>query len=102
MPAAPKRKIATKPKPRAKAADAKTGGPLDILIAGAGYVGLATAAAIAHAAPHLSVRVVDPAPDGVWKKDGRASAIAAAASRMLEAARLLGCDPARRRSRSPR
>ena len=61
---------------------------LDILIAGAGYVGLATAAAIAHAAPHLAIRIVDPAPEGVWKKDGRASAIAAAAIRMLEE---LGC-----------
>jgi 2-octaprenyl-6-methoxyphenol hydroxylase len=60
----------------------------DILIAGAGYVGLATAAAIAHAAPHLAIRVVDPAPEGVWKKDARASAIAAAASRMLAE---LGC-----------
>lgn len=57
---------------------------LDILIAGAGYVGLATAAAIAHAAPHLAIRIVDPAPEGVWKKDGRASAIALAAVRMLE------------------
>ncbi|GAB4354917.1 MAG: ubiquinone biosynthesis hydroxylase [Oricola sp.] len=63
-------------------------GKLDILIAGAGYVGLATAAAIAHAAPHLAIRVVDPAPEGAWKKDGRASAIAAAAVRMLEE---LGC-----------
>jgi len=57
----------------------KDPGNLDILIAGAGYVGLATAAAIAHAAPHLAIRVVDPAPEGVWKKDARASAIAAAA-----------------------
>lgn len=58
--------------------------PLDILIAGAGYVGLAAAAAISHAAPHLAIRIVDPAPQDVWKKDGRASAIAAAAVRMLE------------------
>ncbi|MFZ2102423.1 MAG: ubiquinone biosynthesis hydroxylase [Oricola sp.] len=88
MPAAPKRKTVAKPKAQAKSKDATPRGPLDILIAGAGYVGLATAAAIAHAAPHLSIRVVDPAPEGVWKKDGRASAIAAAASRMLEE---LGC-----------
>jgi 2-octaprenyl-6-methoxyphenol hydroxylase len=58
--------------------------PADILVAGAGYVGLATAAAIADAAPHLRIRIVDPAPEGVWKKDGRASAIAAAACRMLK------------------
>lgn len=61
---------------------------IDVLIAGAGYVGLATAAAIADAAPHLAIRIVDAAPKDVWKKDGRASAIAAAASRMLNK---LGC-----------
>ena len=60
----------------------------DILVAGAGYVGLATAVAMARAAPSLSVRVVDAAPEGVWERDGRASAIAAAATRMLEE---LGC-----------
>lgn len=56
----------------------------DIVIAGAGYVGLTTAVAIADAAPHLKIVVVDAAPEGVWEKDGRASAIAAAAVRMLE------------------
>ncbi|MEL6436104.1 MAG: ubiquinone biosynthesis hydroxylase [Pseudomonadota bacterium] len=55
----------------------------DILIAGAGYVGLAAALAIADAAPGLSVRVVDPTPESVWERDGRASAIASAASKML-------------------
>ncbi|MGV3550292.1 ubiquinone biosynthesis hydroxylase [Rhizobium sp.] len=58
---------------------------LDILIGGGGYVGLAVAVSIKKAAPHLSVTVIDAAPDGVWKKDARASAIAAAASRMLDA-----------------
>jgi len=56
----------------------------DIVIAGAGYVGLTTAVAIADAAPHLKIVLVDAAPEGVWEKDGRASAIAAAAVRMLE------------------
>ncbi len=56
----------------------------DIVIAGAGYVGLTTAVAIADAAPHLMIVLVDAAPEGVWKKDGRASAVAAAAVRMLE------------------
>ncbi|MBO0661323.1 ubiquinone biosynthesis hydroxylase [Jiella sp. MQZ9-1] len=56
---------------------------VDVLIAGAGYVGLSTAVAIKHAAPHLSVMIVDAAPEGAWQKDGRASAIAAAAARML-------------------
>lgn len=55
----------------------------DIMIAGAGYVGLATALSIAKSAPDLRIVVADAAPDGVWEKDGRASAIAAAACRML-------------------
>ncbi|WP_224008120.1 ubiquinone biosynthesis hydroxylase [Aureimonas sp. SA4125] len=55
----------------------------DIVVAGAGYVGLATAVAIADAAPSLKIVLVDAAPEGAWKRDGRASAIAAAAIRML-------------------
>ena len=55
----------------------------DVVVAGAGYVGLATAVAIADAAPSLKIVIVDAAPEGVWQKDGRASAIAAAAIRML-------------------
>lgn len=61
---------------------------LDVLIAGAGYVGLATGVAMKQACPHMKIAVVDAAPPGIWKKDGRASAIAAAASRMLAR---LGC-----------
>ena len=57
---------------------------LDVLVAGAGYVGLAVAVAIKSARPSLSVAIVDAAPAGVWQRDGRASAIAAAASRMLD------------------
>ena len=57
---------------------------LDVLVAGAGYVGLAVAVALKQARPSLSVAIVDAAPAGVWEKDGRASAIAAAARRMLE------------------
>ncbi|MGB3832569.1 MAG: ubiquinone biosynthesis hydroxylase [Mesorhizobium sp.] len=57
---------------------------LDVLIAGAGYVGLATAVSIKQARPSLAVAVVDAAPEGTWRRDGRASAIAAAACRMLE------------------
>ncbi|OLP60455.1 2-octaprenyl-6-methoxyphenyl hydroxylase [Xaviernesmea oryzae] len=56
----------------------------DVLIAGGGYVGLSLAVAVKAAAPHLSVRVVDGAPEGAWKRDGRASALAAAATRMLD------------------
>ena len=57
---------------------------VDILIGGGGYVGLSAAVAVKAAAPHLSVLVVDAAPKEVWKKDERASAIAAGACRMLE------------------
>ena len=64
-------------------AEAEPGERADIVIAGAGYVGLATAVAIKESAPHLNIVLVDAAPEGVWKKDGRASAIAAAAVRML-------------------
>jgi 2-octaprenyl-6-methoxyphenol hydroxylase len=56
----------------------------DILIAGAGYVGLATAVAIKSSAPDLDIRVVDPAPPGAFERDSRASAVAAAAARMLD------------------
>lgn len=56
---------------------------IDILIAGGGYVGLSLAVSVKTSAPHLVVAVIDGAPEGSWKKDERASAIAAAASRML-------------------
>ena len=61
---------------------------LDILVAGAGYVGLAVAVSLKSARPELAIGVVDAAPAGVWERDTRASAVAAAASRMLER---LGC-----------
>lgn len=62
--------------------------PLDVLVAGAGYVGLATAVSLKQARPSLAVAIVDAAPPGAWERDGRASAIAAAACRMLDQ---LGC-----------
>ncbi|TPN47813.1 MULTISPECIES: ubiquinone biosynthesis hydroxylase [unclassified Mesorhizobium] len=65
-------------------ADAKTRSGLDVLVAGAGYVGLATAVSLKQARPGLAVALVDAAPAGAWQKDGRASAIAAAACRMLD------------------
>lgn len=58
---------------------------LDILVAGGGYVGLSVAVSIKSAAPHLKIMVVDAGARDGWKKDGRASAIAAAAGRMLNA-----------------
>jgi 2-octaprenyl-6-methoxyphenol hydroxylase len=61
---------------------------LDVLVAGAGYVGLAAAVSLKQARPGLAIAVVDAAPPGVWKNDGRASAIAAATSRLLDR---LGC-----------
>jgi 2-octaprenyl-6-methoxyphenol hydroxylase len=57
---------------------------LDVVVAGGGYVGLSVAVAIKQAAPHLAVQVIEAAPEDVWKKDMRASAIIAAATRMLD------------------
>jgi Ubiquinone biosynthesis hydroxylase, UbiH/UbiF/VisC/COQ6 family len=64
------------------------GGEIDLLVVGAGYVGLATAVAVKLARPSLRIMVIDAAPEGAWERDGRASAIAAAACRMLAQ---LGC-----------
>ena len=61
----------------------KEGSIIDCVIAGGGYVGLSTAVAIKASAPHLSVTLIDAAPEKAILKDERASAIAAAASRML-------------------
>ena len=56
----------------------------DVIVAGAGYVGMTIAVAIAQARSSLSVAVVDAAPQGAWRNDGRAFAVAAAGVRMLE------------------
>lgn len=56
---------------------------LDILVCGAGYVGLSAALAIKLANPSLAIAVIDAAPAEVWRKDQRASAIAAGAKRLL-------------------
>lgn len=56
----------------------------DIIIAGGGYVGLCVAVAIVDQAPHLKLLIADGAPQEALQKDERASAIAAAACRMLE------------------
>ncbi|WP_064683864.1 ubiquinone biosynthesis hydroxylase [Rhizobium bangladeshense] len=57
---------------------------LDMLVVGGGYVGLSAAVAVKQAAPHLKVSVVEAAPEHAWKGDGRASAVIAAAVKMLE------------------
>ncbi|MEP3277843.1 MAG: ubiquinone biosynthesis hydroxylase [Stappiaceae bacterium] len=57
---------------------------LDLLIAGGGYVGLSLALALKQADPTIDVAVVDMRPRAAIEKDGRASAIAAAAKRMLD------------------
>jgi 2-octaprenyl-6-methoxyphenol hydroxylase len=80
----PERNLAGKEFAMVDKADAKNRTALDILVAGAGYVGLAAAVSLKQARPSLAVAVVDAAPAGVWQKDGRASAIAAAACRMLD------------------
>lgn len=56
----------------------------DILIAGGGSAGLTAALAIKHGAPDISVEVVDAKVPNAGKRDERASAIAAAAKRMLD------------------
>jgi 2-octaprenyl-6-methoxyphenol hydroxylase len=65
-------------------AGTKTNLRTDILIAGAGYVGLASAVAIKSSAPDLEIQIVDAAPPGAFERDTRASAVAAAAARMLD------------------
>jgi 2-octaprenyl-6-methoxyphenol hydroxylase len=64
-----------------------TDGPLDtdILIAGGGYVGLSLAVGLATSVPGARVAVVDVRPWRTLAGDPRASAIAAAARRMLDA-----------------
>ncbi|KEC71745.1 UNVERIFIED_ORG: 2-octaprenyl-6-methoxyphenol hydroxylase [Rhizobium esperanzae] len=57
---------------------------LDMLVVGGGYVGLSAAVAVKQAAPHLKISVVEAAPEHVWKSDARASAVIAAAVKMLE------------------
>ncbi|MEM1364805.1 MAG: ubiquinone biosynthesis hydroxylase [Pseudomonadota bacterium] len=74
----------TSPDTKSENAEHDYGKPHDIVIAGAGYVGMSLAVSVKQAAPHLSVMVVDPAPQGAFRNDPRASAIAAAASRMLD------------------
>lgn len=57
---------------------------LDMLVVGGGYVGLSVAVAVKQSAPHLKVEVIEAAPEHVWEKDERASAVIAAATKMLQ------------------
>ena len=60
--------------------------PIDVLIAGGGFAGLALAIALRDGlGDSFSVTVADPALASAQSKDPRASAIAAAARRMFEA-----------------
>ncbi|MET3598893.1 ubiquinone biosynthesis hydroxylase [Martelella mangrovi] len=56
----------------------------DIIIVGGGYVGLSVAVATKMAAPHLDIELMEAAPEHVWQKDERASAIISAAINMLK------------------
>ena len=58
-------------KPKEAEANGSREAPLDVLIAGAGYVGLTAAVSLKQARPGLAIAVVDAAPAGVWQKDGR-------------------------------
>lgn len=55
----------------------------DVVVAGGGYVGASLAVALAEGDPRLSIAVIDPTPPTAGP-DARASAIAAAARRMLD------------------
>ncbi|MXN64841.1 ubiquinone biosynthesis hydroxylase [Stappia sp. GBMRC 2046] len=57
---------------------------LDVLIGGGGYVGLSLAVALKQADPAIRVALVDLRQRAEMEKDPRASAIIAAASRMLD------------------
>ncbi|MEP4770125.1 MAG: ubiquinone biosynthesis hydroxylase [Roseibium sp.] len=61
----------------------KTEEMFDVVIAGGGYVGLSLAVALKQGDSQLNCAVVDPKPMDSLHLDPRASAIAAAASRML-------------------
>jgi len=61
---------------------------VDVVVVGGGYVGLSLAVALKAAAAHLDVLVIEAALKDAWKRDPRASAIAAATVRML---RQMGC-----------
>ena len=65
-------------------ASARSAQRIDALIGGAGFAGLALAIALRQGlGPSFSVTVADPALTGA-AKDGRASAIVAAARRLFE------------------
>lgn len=68
----------------AKTRTAKGGDRLDVLIGGGGYVGLSLAVALKQADPAIQVALVDLRQRSEMEKDPRASAIIAAASRMLD------------------
>ncbi|KAA6205011.1 MAG: ubiquinone biosynthesis hydroxylase [Candidatus Tokpelaia sp.] len=55
----------------------------DIIIVGGAYVGLCLAVAVKEACPQLDIIVLDAGAKDAWQHDLRASAIAAAAVRML-------------------
>lgn len=65
-----------------KAANAEA--PLDVFIAGGGYVGLSLALALKQGDPSLAVAIADARPPEAFQKDERASAFAAAACRMFK------------------
>lgn len=62
---------------------AERGELLDVLVGGGGYVGLSLGVALKQADPGMKVAVVDMRPRAALENDPRASAVAAAASRML-------------------
>jgi len=75
--------MASRARPSTAGRGARTETATDILVAGAGYVGLLAAVSIKAARPELRIAIADAAPADAWQRDTRASAVAASARRML-------------------
>jgi len=56
---------------------------MDVVIVGGSYIGMSLGVALKIAAPQLDVMVIEAAEQDAWRKDPRASAVAAATVRML-------------------
>jgi len=57
---------------------------MDVVIAGGSHIGMSLGVALKIAMPQLDVMVIEAAPQDAWRKDPRASALAAATVRMLQ------------------
>jgi 2-octaprenyl-6-methoxyphenol hydroxylase len=76
--------LAVKARSGGRAAGKRGAAECKLIVAGGGYVGLCVAVAIKASSSDISVTVIDAAPEHAVESDSRASAIAAAAVRMLD------------------